>query len=283
MAELMQIRQRIGAIATIKKITHAMRLISMSSHTRLKSKEHALTTYTKAVATLFNKAKDQVNDWHNPILQPTQTDQESHLVILVGSDKGLCGNFNTNLFYFFEEYVSSYHADKTVFIGIGKRAIDYLEQKKKIIPSLVYRPFTAASLPTITQALIDHITLKPVPYQSVTIFSNVLKTFFQQKPERTQLIPFQAPEGDMAQTESTDFYFEQPGIDVVNFLAQQVIKGTLEYLLFQSLIAEQAARFISMDSSTRNADRLLDQTKLLYNKLRQAIITKELAELTGSV
>lgn len=283
MAELMQIRQRINAIATIKKITHAMRLISMSSHTRLKTQEQSLTTYTKAIATLFNKAKSQISDWHNPVLQPLETEQKSHLVILVGSDKGLCGNFNTTLFYFFEEYLPSYNLENTIFIAIGKKAIDYLEQKKKIIPSLVYRQFTANSLPTITQALIDHISLKPTPYTSVTIFSNVLKSFFQQKPERTQLIPFQAPESSTQDTQTTDFYFEQPGIEVINFLAEQVIKGTLEYLLFQSLISEQAARFISMDSSTRNADRLLEQTKLLYNKLRQATITKELAELTGNM
>ncbi len=284
MAELMQIRQRIGAIATIKKITHAMRLVAMSGHTRLKSKEQSFTTYIKTLAATFQKAKGQVDNWHNPILQPSPADQPNALVILIGSDKGLCGNFNTTLFYFFEEYLSTYNPENTTYIAIGKKAIDYLEQKKKIIPRLVYKQFTIHTLPSIARALVDHITLKPEPYQSVTIFSNILKTFFLQKPEKTILIPFQDPSAATEKTDahSADFYWEQNGQEVVDFLAKQIVKGTFEYLLFQSLIAEQAARFISMDNSTRNADRLLEQTKLQYNKLRQATITKELAELTGS-
>jgi len=282
MAELMQIRQRIAAIATIKKITHAMRLISMSSHTRLKTKEKSLTAYTKILTALFQTAKSHVSDWHNTVLQPSPSTQENQLVILIGSDKGLCGNFNTTLFYFFEEYLSSYNPETTTYVAIGKKAIDYLEQKKKIIPSLVYKQLSANSLPAIARALVDHITLKPTPYQSVTVFSNILKTFFLQKPEKTILIPFEALLATMPESDNSDFYWEQNGQEVVDFLAKQVIKGTLEYLLFQSLIAEQASRFISMDNSTRNADRLLESTKLQYNKLRQATITKELAELSGS-
>lgn len=284
MAELMQIRQRIGAIETIKKITHAMRLISMSNHTRLKAQEPTLSSYTKRLTNLFHRTRLQAPQWYSSFLQPTSSPEGTKLIILIGSDKGLCGNFNTTLFYFFDEYLSTSNQVNTIYIAVGKKAIDYLEQKKKIFPFLVFKQFTANTFLSIAHAIMDHIMLKSLPYQSVTIFSNVLKTFFLQKPEKTILIPFESIDETREEQHSIipDFYWEQNPQEVIDYLARQIITGTLEYLLFQSLIAEQASRFISMDSSTRNADRLLDHTKQLYNKLRQATITKELAELTGS-
>jgi F-type H+-transporting ATPase subunit gamma len=70
---------------------------------------------------------------------------------------------------------------------------------------------------------------------------------------------------------------------ILDILVKQSIRAQCEFLLFQSLMAENAARFISMDSSTRNAEQLLETTRLAYNKLRQAKITKEISELTGSI
>lgn len=279
MAELIQIRHRIKAVETIKKITHAMRLISMSTHTRLKVQEQSTTRYIQELTKLFTAIKTGSKKWHNPILQPEHTDSGNHLVILIGSQKGLCGDFNSTLFYFFEEFLPTFSAN-THFIAVGKKAIDYLEHKKKITLTAQFRPFTSSQSTPIADAIIGHIMFAPTPYSSVTVWSNVLKTFFLQKPEKTVLIPFQSPEG-MAQ-KSMDYHWEQEAEMVIDHVAQQVLKSTVSYLLFQSLIAEQAARFVSMDASTRNAQTLLDETKLQYNKLRQAMITKELTELSGS-
>ena len=117
----------------------------------------------------------------------------------------------------------------------------------------------------------------------MVVISSIMKNFFVQKPHASSLIPFvqQATSGT---THSTleEYMWEQNPDDIIELLAQQYIDANLQYLLFQSLMAEHAARFISMDSSTRNAQNLLDTTKLDYNKLRQAKITKELNELSGS-
>lgn len=280
----MQIRQRMGAIATIQKITHSMRLISMSAHTRLKSREKSLAFYTSTLKNLFEEAKAQLPDWHNPILQPKYDEYGKQMVILIGSDKGLCGNFNVNMFYFFEEYSAHYNPETTTYVAIGKKAIEYLEQKKKVVPHLVYKQFIPKTAPAIARTLLEQILSPSIHYQSVTVFSNVLATFFTQRPEKSILIPFQTESTTTAQGSSNnDFYWEQEPTEVVDFLAKQTLNDSLEHLLFQSLIAEQSARFISMDSATRNADRLLEQTKLRYNKLRQAIITKELTELSSSI
>lgn len=120
-------------------------------------------------------------------------------------------------------------------------------------------------------------------FTPVMVFSNRLKTFFIQKPHEQVLIPF-SPLANNTQTNSTaEYYWEQNPKELLDQLAYQTIEAQLYYLIFESLLAEHAARFISMDNATRNAQTLLEDNLLQYNKLRQAKITKELTELVSSM
>ena len=92
MAQLIQMRQRIKAIQTIKKITHAMRLISMSTHSRLRTKAPQIEQYQQEVATMFKKVQYAAPEWKNEFIHPETKNRP--LIILAGSQKGLCGNFN---------------------------------------------------------------------------------------------------------------------------------------------------------------------------------------------
>jgi len=286
MSQLIQLRQRIQAIETIKKITHAMRLISMSTHTRLRSRQEPLKQYQTTAQHLFLRIKHATPDWHNAILSP-QSDEPKELYILVGSQKGLCGNFNISLFSLFNKTVLEKHTKPLSIIAVGKKAIDYLKDHK-IAPYKSFFPFNSSTLTTITSDILETILNESQPYTHVYVVSNVLKSFFVQRPHITNLIPFDLPEdttrasSEIDTNQPTEYLWEQPVNEVLDALAIQCLNAQLEYLLFQSLIAEQAARFVSMDSSTRNADNLLEETKLQYNKLRQAKITKELTELVGS-
>ena len=124
------------------------------------------------------------------------------------------------------------------------------------------------------------------PFSPVSVISNKLKTFFNQKAHETVLIPFETRDIMRAQNlpqQTEEYYWEQPPQELLDQLAYQTLQVQIQYLLFQSLLAEHAARFISMDNATRNAQSLLEDTQLLYNKLRQAKITKELTELVSSM
>src|ERR1700757_4483174 len=99
MSLLIQLRDRMRGIETIKKITHAMRLISMSSRSRLKTKEDPLKEYNNTVKNLFVRLYQLHPEWKNPLIS-NDNEQSNILVILVGSQRGLCGNFNTILFHF---------------------------------------------------------------------------------------------------------------------------------------------------------------------------------------
>ena len=110
-----------------------------------------------------------------------------------------------------------------------------------------------------------------------------LKTFFVQKATITQLIPFDSASITANTEQSTEEYlWDETPNDILDKLAVQYIEAQFQHLIFQSLLSEHAARFISMDNSTRNANNLLAATKLEYNKVRQAKITTEITELTGN-
>ncbi len=285
MAQLIQLRQRIKAIETIKKITHAMRLISMSNHSRLKSKQEPLQFYTDALRNLFYTIKAQNPTWHNPVLYPASTEPKP-LTIVVGSQKGLCGNFNASVFKLFESYIKSNHLTNNHYIIIGKKADDYLHDHIKKFPGIIvnhYDEFSGETLFSIAQAIAQEILLFNKDYTQVTFISNKSKSFFSQKPQAFKLIPFSPSEESAKESKTEDYVWEQSPLDLLDSLAHQYIEAAIQTLLFQSLLAEQAARFLSMDTSTRNAQTLLEVTELQYNKLRQSKITKELTELTGSI
>lgn len=275
MARLIQMRQRIKAIETIKKITHAMRLVSMSAHTRMQGKKQFVQQYKTSAADLLKNAYQALPDWTSSILTPEPENKK--LIILIGSQKGLCGNFNTRLFSYFESKVLSQLDESVNFIPIGKKATDFLSVNKKIPTLHDFLTFTSLHIPLISAHITNLIINKKAPFSSVVVYSNVLKNFFLQQPRATTLIPFESN-----QTEEDSYLWEQSKQEIFDSLTYEYLYATIYYLLFESLLAEQATRFIAMDNSTRNADQLLDTMHRMYNKLRQAKITRELTDLMGS-
>ena len=279
MAQLIQMRQRIKAIETIKKITHAMRLIAMSTHLRLRTKKSHIDHYMHEMSTLFYALYRTQEQWHHPLLNSPSLPGNS-LLILVGSQKGLCGNFNTELYAFFEQELVKHNRQQLQIITVGKKITEYVQKKYSIIKE--FNEFNINTLQNITHALIAYILDPEQHYSSVTVYNNYSKTFFVQKPQRTTLIPLSTTTQQEPNALLVDYIWEQPVDQIMDFLIKQILQNTLYYLLFQSLTAEQASRFIAMDNSTRNAGTLLDTMRLNYNKLRQGKITRELTDLAGS-
>lgn len=283
MAKLIQLRQRIKAIETIKKITHAMRLISMSTHSHLKALQDPLLLYTDALNQIFDELLSAAPGWRNPLIHAPESPYHKILFIIVGSQKGLCGSFNTHLFKVIHHHLQTagYAADRLAIIAIGQKAIDFTRSLGSYRLQHAYEKFNAQNIESIAQEITRTIISAKEPYQSVLIASNLFKSFFAQKPQITQLTPFkpyQAKESDR----TDDITWEQSPAELLDALIPQYFTSQIHYFLFQSLLAEHAARFISMDTATRNANSLLETSRLEYNKLRQAKITKELTELIGS-
>lgn len=287
MSLLIQLRYRIKAIDTIKKITHAMRLISMSARSRLKTKEEPLRHYIQTSGNLLAHLQANAPSWKNAVLHPSSAAGQKILIILIGSQRGLCGNFNTVLFHYLEKILAEQFRDNTTkidFIPVGKKAVNYAEDNVHFHIVQKYMELNARTISEIAHALTEYLFTQPEPFTQVLVISNHLKTFFVQKPQKTQLIPFIASENPKKSFDTSDQYqWEQSPQQILDQLARSTIESELHYLLFESLLAEHAARFISMDNATRNAQTLLEETQLQYNKLRQAKITKELTELVSNI
>jgi F-type H+-transporting ATPase subunit gamma len=282
MSKLIQMRNRIKTIETIKKITDVMRIISMSAHSRLKTRQEPLSDYLTELKSLFTKVQLATPSWTNKRLMPTGTNNNP-LIVVIGSQKGLCAGFNTQISKLVQNYITQNPSAHYRFTAVGKKPIDYLinNYPDKLISS--FPILTARNFLTIAQELTDLIMTATPAYTSVTIISNVFKNFFVQKATVTQLIPFNPTNVSTQMAAPTEEYIWDEAPDtILNSLAMQYIEAQLQHLIFQSLLSEHAARFLSMDSSTRNAHNLLNTTKLEYNKVRQAKITTEITELAGN-
>ena len=282
MSQLIQMRQRIKAVQTIQKVTQAMRIISMSTHTRLKKKVGLLDDYKKEIVDLFSHIKKFFPKWTNPFLSTEKNNLENPLVIVVASQKGLSGTFNSNLFRYCSKNLPQKKCD---VIAIGKKAVEFIKTKKFPIITQ-HDSLSSPVIPSITQEIFDLIINANPQYTSTTIYSNLSRSFFLQKPQHTCIIPLKDEHtnnnDEKSKLDSDEYIWEQSHNEVLEYLAQTYIKIIISEFLFQSLLAEQAARFISMNSATQNAENMLEDMTLMYNKIRQAKITRELTDLSGS-
>lgn len=275
MSQLIQLRQRIKAIETIKKITHAMRLISMATHTRLKNKHKPVTLYKESMRRVFKRLCQHAPDWTSPVFYPELGDNPIKLYIIVSSNKGLCGNFNTQLFTLFGKKHSNFNHTNLRYILIGKQAIDYKHGIADETILIKRSDMNVHSLESIALECAGVIIKER--FSRVSIIGNVVKTFFKQEAKETVLIPYERRNHEPA----IEYNWEQPVETMLPIVAKQYLQAQIYQTLFDSLFAEQAARFLSMDTATRNAHTLLEETQLQYNKTRQLKITKELIELIG--
>lgn len=278
MAQLIHIRNRIKTIETIQKVTHAMRLISMSSHSRLRLRTNTLKKFLDLAYEQLQLIM-QTTDATHPFLIKHKNPKE-RLVIIIGSQKGLCGSFNNNL----ANFVLKQESVPASYILIGKRIIHLLQNS---LPGMVIRTqeaITSYNFIEVAESISSFLLKNKEMYQSVVVYSNYPRSFFTQDPIITHLIPFDSDEVDQnlkKEKNLEDITWDTDPQTILNAVIPFCLVGKIQSLFHQSLSAEYAARFISMDNSTRNASVLLEESRLIYNKLRQAKITKELAELSG--
>lgn len=278
MAHLVNLSQRIKAAQTIKKITHAMRLISMSNNLKLRSKKNDLATYSKEIKKLLQIVKSQVR---SDII--TQPKSNKELAIIISSEKGLCGNFNNALFNYFEKT----QKNNCDLIIVGKEGLTF-SKELNLHPIKIFPHFNSLNFKKIAIQLAEFINNNQDLYKSVIVYSNWPKSFFVQKQKHTVLVPFNnilnsnnLDNSSNIDIDYSEYMWPQNPDALLKILKSALIFLNITEICYDSLLAEQAARFISMDNATRNATNLINSMKLEYNKLRQAAITRELTELSG--
>ena len=278
-----------------------MRLVARSLYNRTERRRAELLPFISTVKATF-KLFSRHRQIHEPLRTTSKPIPQQELLILVSSSKGLCGGFHESLKKFYRQRFKP-ALNQQVLIKIG--------QKTHLVggPSLSamktvfhYEAITTHNIQSVADEIMRHIYEHN--YKTVRLFSNRFVNFFSYKPTETILYPLSglseldAKEHSLRhiishnqKAEATpppppiseEFETEQSFDSMQNSIFEQYGICLLTGLLIESLMAEQSARFVSMDAATKNASTVLDRLKLQCNKLRQTLITREVAELSRSL
>ena len=281
MSKQIQLKQKIKSIQTTKKITNAIRQVSMSLYSKLEHNSPAIRNYTQNLKNLFTELVSYDQTWQNPLLFP-KSSTPNPLIIIVATSKGLCGGLNSNLFKFVEKEFANQKFKNPKFITVGNKAAAYIKDREWGETIANYNDFNSNNYISIANDLITKFVDAPVPFTSITIFHNEAKSFFAQRPTEFQLVPLQINQANSEIAHHKihkEFIWEQNTNDTLDYLSIRYIKSQILFILFQALISEYSARFVAMDSSTTNAEKFIERVTLQYNKLRQSEITREVSEL----
>ena len=285
MASLKDIRGRISSTKSTQKITKAMKMVSAAKLRRAQNGIVNARPYAYKLHSLISRLSES-GEFSHPLMAK-HADPKKLLILVLTSDRGLCGAFNGNVIKFAERYyreqLSKYEAIN--FIFIGRRGNDYFKRRNVNAVETIVNLATdikydmAAKL---ANQLMQEYTAGG--YDEVVLIYNEFKSAISQRVTAETLLPITPlkKEDRLAEGESMGNYLFEPDANAMlqellpKHFAVQVYRSMLE-----SVASEHGARMSAMDSATRNAGEMIRKLTLYYNKLRQAAITKELMEIVS--
>jgi F-type H+-transporting ATPase subunit gamma len=284
MPSLRDIRRRIRSITSTAQITRAMQMVAASK--MRKAQQAALTTrpFAQLLYRIQRRATTHAGDFTHPLLEAREVRKRA--VILVGTDKGLCGTLNSNLFRLALEFDPA----TTVFITAGKQAAQFIARTGRALAA----EFTFTDSPRFDEArpiaaLARDLFLRGDVDQVQVITTRFINTLTQQPVVVEYLpigeikglkIPGAESEADLA-ADVTEFLFEFSAEEVLGYLFGHYLNIYVYLVMLEAKASEQSARMVAMKSATDNATGLIRDLTLHYNHLRQGNITKELLEIAG--
>lgn len=295
MPSLKDYRNRIVSVKSTRKITSAMKMVAASKLKKAQDKAEASQPYARAMAAMMDRvAKNVIVTSASPKLLAGTGRDDVHLLIVITSDRGLCGGFNGNLVRMARnEARRLMGAGKTVkIVTVGRKARDLLKRDMgdKIVKSFITlgggKSLSFADADEVTQFVLA--SFEAGEFDVASVVYNKFVSVLTQKPSVQQMIPFKAEEGAANQNkkaeapkeELTSPYSFEPGEEeMLALLLPKNLGVQMFRALLDSAAGEQAARMTAMDNATRNAGDMIKKLSIQYNRARQAYITKELIEI----
>lgn len=290
MPSLKDFRNKIASVKSTRKITSAMKMVAASKLKRAQGQAEASQPYAERMATMLSRlvANTQVNS-ASPVLLAGTGKDDTHLLIVVTSDRGLCGGFNAFVARMARQKIRELeNAGKTVkIICAGRKGRDLL--RREFGDSIVKtfegmggkNRLSFAEADAVTQCALD--MLARGEFDVCTVVYNRFKSVIAQVPSTMQLIPFEKPADlravEAGSTPKALYEFEPTEEALLETLLPRNLAVQIFRTLLDSAAGEQAARMTAMDNATRNAGDMLNKLTLRYNRARQAYITKELIEI----
>jgi len=278
MANLKDIRNRIGTIKNIKQITNAMKMVAAAK--LRKSQEAVLNArpYSDYMDRMLRILQRKNRNSEHPLLSSINP-HGKELLIVVTADKGLCGSFNTSIIRFTLQYLHSKpHCD---LIFLGKKGYDYFRKLNLYKIIRVYSNLTdVSSVHAVRKIKTELMELyNKGEYGSVFVIYNEFKSAIQQNLIHKQIIPVVPYES--SDISLTDYDYEPNAFTIIEELGGKYVNVELWRIILESNAAEQGARMTAMDNATTNAEELIDELDLIYNRERQTQITSQIIEIAS--
>lgn len=271
-----EIKNRIRSMESTRQITKAMEMVAASKLRRAQAQVLSSRPYFEILYSTIAGIASSNRDFSSPYLQERPV--KKALYIVIAGDRGLAGGYNSNILKLVQSEIAGKDA---VVLPIGKKALDYFRSKQ--IPTFTEQYAEAAEL-TVGDCFsvskqVSKAFLAGEFDQIVVAYTNFVSVLAQ-TPAAMQLLPLKKPEKKES-TNQGDILYEGDSEEVFAAIIPEYLGGVIYGALCESRASEQAARRAAMDSATQNADDMIDDLSLKFNRARQAAITQEITEIVA--
>jgi F-type H+-transporting ATPase subunit gamma len=284
MASLDDLKKRIASVKSTQKITKAMKMVAAAKLRRAQESAEKGRPYSEKMNNIILNLSNGISDKGNaPKLLSGTGEDKIHLCVVLTSDRGLCGGFNTNIIkkakLYFQKILNE--GKNLKIITVGTKGYDQLKRvyKGHIIERLSFKDSKITNYidaEKVSKIILNNFEKKE--FDICAIFYNQFKNVITQIPQEQQIIPLK--ESDPESISSANNYeFEPEEDEILSNLLPKNIATQIFKAMLENSASEQGSRMSAMDSATRNAGDMVDRLTIEYNRSRQAAITKELIEI----
>jgi F-type H+-transporting ATPase subunit gamma len=284
MASLQDLKTRIKSVKSTQKITAAMKMVAAAKLRRAQESAEAGRPYATRMGQVISSLASKANKESAPALLVGNGKDQTHLLIVMSADRGLCGGFNGSITRATRNEVARLRAEnKTVkLFMVGRKSADALRREfgdiyMESLEGIQGTSVSYGDADSIGQTIRDGF--EAGEFDVCSIIYNKFKSVIAQEVTQTQLIPAQVDVTEESDLLNVSYEYEPEEEELLNALLPRGISTQIYSSLLESSASELAARMTAMDNATRNAGDLIDRLTLIYNRTRQATITKELIEI----
>jgi F-type H+-transporting ATPase subunit gamma len=284
MASLDDLRKRIVSVKSTQKITKAMKMVAAAKLRKAQESAERGRPYSEKMKNIILNLTESISDPSNaPKLLVGTGKEQTHLCVVMTSDRGLCGGFNTNICRLAKNYfLKILKEEKTLkIITIGSKGHDQLKREygKYIISKLSFKDIKKISFneaDEVGKIILD--LFEKNEFDKCILFYNNFKNVITQIPQAQQIIPAEKKE-KYKKNDEIFYEFEPDEDEILEDLLPKNVSTQVFKAFLENSASEQGSRMTAMDSATRNAGDLVKSLTIVYNRSRQAAITKELIEI----
>ena len=279
MATLKEIRIRLKAVKNIQKITKAMKMVAAAKVRKAQDRIISTRPYASKLSSLMSELVSLNDISNHPLIQEREI--KKRLVVLITSDRGLCGAFNSNIIKHTVAHLEAI-GKETAMITIGKKGYDFFSKRKYNLIKNFPNVFQNLNIQTSTEIVnyLKDLYLKG-EYDFIEVIYNEFKSIIKQNIVTDTFLPFKKNTESDSKSRNIDFIFEPDSKNILFELIPKELNIMFWKALLESNASEQGARMTAMETASNNAGDVIKDLNLNYNRARQESITTELLEIVS--